>query len=101
MAEENGTTSLKTKWFEISGKKTAEIITILLMVLTAALAVLYWKHGEDTNKGFEAISKSIDGQTKSNVGVAQAMRYQACLLVEETKDRKLAKADCKEQSLMP
>ena len=46
MAEENGTTSLKTKWFEISGKKTAEIITILLMVLTAALAVLYWKHGK-------------------------------------------------------
>lgn len=42
--------SLKTKWFELRSKRMAELITVLLLMITGVNAYALWVHMEQTKE---------------------------------------------------
>jgi len=105
MSEENGTTegSVTTPLggATFKGKKAAEFITVLSLLLTAVLAALYWTHGEQTKVGFEAIAAATREQSIASKESAQATRYMACIIAVDQKDRVSVRGECREQARMP
>jgi hypothetical protein len=103
MSEENTEGSVETPIGKVSfkGKKTAEFITILTIMLSAALLALYWRHSEDTTKGFELMSAVAKEQINALKEQAQATRYMSCIISEDQKNRNAARVECREQARMP
>ena len=96
MSEENNSTTeggIKTPLGEVSfkGKKTAEFITILSLLILAVLATLYWTHTKATDQqnasnveAIKELSKALREQTQimavtSNEQV-KAQRLTSCLI---------------------
>lgn len=80
MSEDNGNTTLKTKWFEVSGKKTAELITILSLVVTALIGFAVWEHRNEAKAGQEKIDTAIDG-------LASSQKFFACIISQPQEKR--------------
>ena len=94
MSEENGTTSLKTKWFEISGKKTAEIISILLLCLFGVLSYAFWTHTTVSDKHGSELLVVLKEIHTGNMAAVREQRVMNCLLTIKQDDRRTALADC-------
>jgi hypothetical protein len=103
MSEENTEGGIETPLGKLSfkGKKTAEFITVLTILLSAALLALYWRHSEDTTRGFELMDRVAREQVGAIKEQAQATRYMSCIISENQEDRKIARAECREQARMP
>lgn len=110
----NGGTSIKTPWFSASGKKTAELITILSCIGLTGLGALYWKHDQATAASLTDIKGAIKEQSGDLTSAlkemasatkesAQAQRYMACMISEPQNDRPRAEVRerCKELSRLP
>ena len=105
MSEDNGTTSLKTKWFEISGRKTAELITIFSLCVLTVVAYGFYKHEESTkedNRDFRAVltkgnidlSNALKELASATNGQVKEQRVMNCLLSLPQGDRRQALAEC-------
>ena len=95
MSEDNNSTSLKTKWFEISGKKTAELITVLSLVVTAVIGFAVWEHKADTRvmaSEFKEAQHEVKDVLKE---IAVGLRENNCLTTFKEQDREAKSEFCK------
>lgn len=72
MSDDNGGTKLKTPWFEINGKKTAEVIAILSLCLLFLLAWVLWEHKADAKSNGDSLNAGMKD-------MAQAIREGNCI----------------------
>ena len=90
----NGTTTLKTKWFELTGRRTSEIITVISLVSVSVLGYAFYQHekgSEQRDNQFIAAMKDFTIATKEGV---QAQRVMNCLLTLDQKDRQAQLSTC-------
>lgn len=82
MSEENGDTKLDVSksGISISGKKTAELITILSLVVTAILAFGLWAHDKSTASSAENLHQILKESNETQKAMLQAQREQNCLI---------------------
>ena len=95
MSEDNNNTSLKTKWFEISGKKTAELITVLSLVVTAVIGFAVWEHKSDTRvmaAEFKEAQHDVKDVLKE---IAVGLRENNCLTTFKEEAREAKAEFCK------
>ena len=96
MSEENGSTEggIKTPLGELSfkGKRTAEFITILSLLLLAVLATLYWTHEKTSEKQTGEFVSALKDLSKVGREQAQAQRMTSCLisLPQDKREREFA-----------
>jgi hypothetical protein len=72
---------IKTPFGEISskGKRTAEIITVFLLVGLGILAALFWTHHESTEKGTAALTNAVNNLTVAQREQTSAIRENTCV----------------------
>ena len=105
MSEDNGTTTIETKWGKITGRKTSELIAVLSLCALAVVGYAFHKHEESTkddNKQFrEAITKGnsdLSGALKdlanATQGQVKEQRVMNCMLAIPQADRRQMLAEC-------
>ena len=105
MSEDNGTTTIETKWGKISGRKTSELIAVLSLCALAVVGYGFHKHEESTkddNKQFrEVITKNnsdLTGALKdlavATQGQVKEQRVMNCMLAIPQSDRRQMLAEC-------
>lgn len=109
MAENNDKTEggIKTPLGELSfkGKKTAEFITILSLLVLAVLSTLYWNHDKNTEKSSlgtnQALTKISDAVERST----KAQRLMTCIisLPQERREQEFTQSNsfCQRMANLP
>ena len=96
MSEENGNTEggIKTPLGELSfkGKRTAEFITILSLLLLAVLATLYWTHEKTSERQTNEFIVALRELSEVGREQARSQRMTSCLLSlpQEKREREFA-----------
>lgn len=91
MAEDESTSielDAEHKTVKITGKKTAEIIAILSLVVLAWVGFVVWQHSGEAKAGNEKLQVGIEQ-------MVQSMQELTCLLGFPEKDRELKADFCK------
>jgi hypothetical protein len=90
VSDENGDVKIITKWFTITGKKMAELITVLSLVVLAVLTYVVWElktevaiQSDQHNAGMKIVAAAI-----SDSAVSQ--REFMCIISREQEDRRRA-----------
>ena len=83
------------------GVRVSDLIGLLTLLAVALGAYALYHHGEDAKNSTVAVTMSIEKQTQSNKEQAQGLRYMACIIAEDQKDRKTARDGCREQARLP
>jgi len=95
MSEENGNgTEIKTPWGSISGKRTAELITIISLSLTGVLAYAFWEHKNDAKTAGSEVVLAIKEFTAAQRDSNKEQRITNCLIALEPQERKGALDRC-------
>lgn len=83
-----------------SGKRSAEMITFVVLVVTAVLAYAYWRHDEETKKMSESFVSAMRLVARSIDDNAVAQREFSCLIAKEQDARKSAfsTGECRRQA---
>lgn len=80
MSEDNGTTTIETKWGKITGKKTSELIAALCLAVMAVGAYAFYKHEESTKDNYTQLAVAIKELAVSQQDSAKAQRVSNCIL---------------------
>ena len=84
MSEENGTTSTEITTpigkLAISGKKTAEFITVILAIGVGIISYVLWKHDARSEVAEVKITGAMDR-------IADSQRFFACIIAQPQDDR--------------
>ena len=105
MSEDNGTTTIETKWGKITGKRTSEIIAIFSLCIMAVGSYAFYKHEESTkedNKQFREVvkegnselSKAMNNLATATQGQVKEQRVMNCMLAVPQNDRRQMLAEC-------
>ena len=106
MEPDNGTQELEVQAGDKKIKvRGSDILNSLIgMIVCSGLAYIIFtinEHRAEASSHSGTLSLAIQEQTKASKEQAQATRYMACIISEDTKDRKAAKADCRENARLP
>lgn len=91
---DNGVTGIRTPWGSITGKRTAELITILSLSLTGVLAYAFWEHKADAKQHGSEVVMAVREMAKAQMDSAREQRVTNCLIALEPQERKGALDRC-------
>jgi hypothetical protein len=83
------------------GVRVSDTIGLLTFVAVALIALALYFHKDDADKATKEFTIAVKEQSQSNKEQAQGLRYMACIVAEDQKDRKNARDSCREQSRLP
>ena len=105
MSEDNGTTTIKTKWFEMSGKRTSELLAAFSLCALVVVGYAFHKHEESTKednrefreviqKGQLDLSTALKDLASATQGQVKEQRVMNCMLSIPQADRRQMLAEC-------
>ena len=87
MAEENGGVEISTPWGGVKGKRTAEIITVILAIGVGVLAYAFYVHGQTSDANEKKLVDVLDRLTTAQEKNTRALREQTCIFAQPADKR--------------
>jgi len=79
-SDDNGTTTIETKWGKITGKKTTELIMVFSLCLLGVMAWILWEHKIDDRSAKSDLAAALREMTGAAKEGVQAQREMNCLI---------------------
>jgi hypothetical protein len=85
--EENGGVEITTPWGGMKGKRTAEVITIILAIAVAVLAYAFHVHGQTSDANEKKLVDVLERMTAAQDKNTRALREQTCIFAQPAEKR--------------